>query len=220
MLIVLQKVLEAEDVARVRGELEKAEWREGAATAGAAARPVKHNLQALNVAPLTEFVREALVRHSVFRGAAHMKRMSGPMFSKYEPGMTYGPHVDNAVMGAGEGRVRTDIAFTIFLSEPDSYDGGALTIESVAGPQAIRLKAGDAVLYPANSIHHVSEVTRGVRLAAVGWAQSQIRDPAQREILFDLSIARARFADAGGSRDNLLLMDKVTANLLRMWADF
>ncbi len=219
MLIVLQKVLEAEDVARVRGELEKAEWREGTATAGAAARPVKHNLQAANVAPLAEFVREALVRHPVFRGAAHMKRMSGPMFSKYEPGMTYGPHVDNAVMGAGEARVRTDISFTVFLSEPDAYEGGALTMETLAGPQAIRLKSGDAVLYPSNSIHHVSEVTRGVRLAAVGWVQSQIRDSAQREILFDLSIARARFADANASRDNLLLLDKATSNLLRLWVD-
>src|SRR5690606_17641083 len=126
------------------------------------------------------------------------------MFSRYEPGMTYGDHTDDALMGAGEDKVRTDLAFTIFLAERDSYEGGALVVESALGEQEIVLDAGDAILYPAGSIHRVAPVTAGARLAAVGWVESFVADAGRREILFDLSVARERLAGAGVPREELL----------------
>ncbi|MGE0044588.1 MAG: Fe2+-dependent dioxygenase [Hyphomonadaceae bacterium] len=219
MMLLLQGVLEAEDVERVRKELEAADWQDGRATAGRNAREVKNNLQLTGQEALTAFVSEALHRHSIFKNAAHPKALSKILLSKYEPGMTYGPHIDNAIMGKAGPRIRADLAFTIFLVEPNTYEGGELTIETPIGPQKVKLRAGDAILYPAGSIHHVTPVTKGVRYAAVGWVQSQIRDAGQREIIFDLGLARARLQEAGASRDNLLLIDKAASNLLRMWAD-
>jgi len=222
MSVILQQVLEADDVARVCGELEGLAWVAGTRTAGASARGVKHNLQADGAHPrvqaLERFVVEALRRHPLFAIAARPARLTRVMFSRYEPGMTYGAHTDDALMGKGEDTLRTDLAFTLFLSQPDVYEGGALTIESALGEQAIKLEAGDAILYPCGAIHHVASVTTGVRLAAVGWVQSFVADAAQREILFDLSVARTRLAESGAEREHLLLLDKSISNLLRMWA--
>ncbi|MGE3142165.1 MAG: Fe2+-dependent dioxygenase [Hyphomonadaceae bacterium] len=217
MMIVLAGVLEAEDLLRVRAELEGAVWRDGRATAGPAARAVKQNLQAAGLGALGAFVLAALKRHPLFEIAARPKKISPVLFSRYEPGMEYGPHTDDALMGAEEDRLRTDLAFTVFLSDPDSYAGGALTIESAAGEQALRLSAGDAVLYSANTIHHVAPVKAGARLAAVGWAQSFVRDAGQREMLFDLSMLRAELGDS--PRATRLKLDKTISNLLRMWAE-
>jgi PKHD-type hydroxylase len=121
-------------------------------------------------------------------------------------------------MGAHGDKLRTDLAFTLFLADRADYDGGALVVQSALGDQEIALEAGDAILYPAGSIHYVAPVTRGVRLAAVGWIESFIPDAPQREILFDLSVTRARLAEAGVARDDLLPLDKSISNLLRMWA--
>jgi PKHD-type hydroxylase len=218
MMIVLSGVLEAEDVGRVRRELGGAVWRDGKATAGPAAREVKHNLQAKPVAALAEFVEAALRRHPMFEIAARPKRVSRVMFSRYEPGMSYGPHTDDALMGGGGERLRADLAFTLFLSDPADYEGGALTIATSGAEQAVRLDAGSAILYPAGTIHHVAPVVRGERLAAVGWVQSLVRDAAAREILFDLSVARGRLAPSA-VREDMLLLDKAISNLLRMWGE-
>ena len=222
MLIVLQEVLVAEDIARVRAQLAAVRWVSGKRTAGVAARSVKHNLQADAEDPrrqgLDRFLLDALRRHALFDVAARPKRISPLLVSRYEPGMTYGAHTDDALMGAGEHRLRTDVAFTLFLSDLDAYDGGALIVHSAHGDQEIRLGAGDAILYPAGSIHQVSPVTRGARLAAVGWIESHIPDASARELLFDLSNARARLAGAGAAREDLLVLDRVASNLLRMWA--
>lgn len=222
MGIVLQGVLAAEDLARVRRDLEAGPWRPGKRTAGAAARAVKDNLQAdgadARVRALETFVVEALRRHPLFEIAARPLRMSRLLFSRYEPGMQYGAHTDDALMGGDGAKLRTDLAFTLFLAERASYEGGALVLDSALGEQEIALEAGDAVLYPATSIHRVAPVTRGVRLAAVGWVQSTIADAARREILFDLSVARTRLADSGAEREQLLLLDKSISNLLRLWA--
>jgi PKHD-type hydroxylase len=222
MSVILQRVLEAEDLERVRRELAGLTWGSGKRTAGAAARGVKENLQADGADPRTQalerFVAEAMRRHPLFDIAARPARLSRLLFSRYEPGMTYGAHTDDALMGAGEDKLRTDLAFTLFLADRDSYDGGALVVQSALGEQEIALEAGDAILYPAGSIHHVAPVTRGARLAAVGWVQSHIADAGQRETLFDLSVARARLAEAGAAREDLLRLDKSISNLLRMWA--
>ncbi len=222
MSLVLQEVLAPEDLENVRRELGELEWSSGKRTAGAAARGVKENLQADGSDPrvqqLERFVVDALKRHPLFEIAARPARLSRLLFSRYEPGMTYGAHTDDALMGAGDDKLRTDLAFTIFLAARESYDGGELVIESPLGEQSIGLEAGDAILYSAGSIHHVAPVTRGVRLAAVGWIQSHIADVTQREILFDLSVARQRLAPAGVDREELLRLDKSISNLLRMWA--
>jgi PKHD-type hydroxylase len=167
---------------------------------------------------LAHFVLDALRRHPLFEAAARPAKISRLLFSRYEPGMEYGSHVDDALMGAGEARLRTDLAFTLFLSDPAAYEGGALVVESALGEQAVKLEAGSAFLYPAGSIHRVASVSSGVRLTAVGWIQSHVGDAAQRDILFDLSVARSRLAESGAIRENLLLIDKSISNLLRMWS--
>lgn len=222
MSIVLHRVLEAADLARVRAELGGLTWKGGKRTAGQTARQVKENLQADGDDPrtlaLARFITDALQRHPLFEIAARPAKLSRILFSRYEPGMEYGPHTDDALMGAGEERLRTDLAFTLFLSEHGSYEGGALVIESALGEQSIELEAGDAFLYPAGSIHHVAPVSSGIRLAAVGWIQSHVASEAERETLFDLSMARARLAAAGAAREDLLRIDRSISNLLRMWA--
>lgn len=222
MTHILHAVLTSEDLARVQRELASLPWKPGKRTAGPAARGVKENLQAdgedSRTQALERFVADALKRHAVFEIAARPARLTRLLFSRYEPGMTYGLHTDDAIMGRGEMRVRTDLAFTIFLNEPSAYEGGALAVDSSLGEQEIKLDAGDAILYPAGSIHQVKPVTEGVRFAAVGWAQSLIADASQRELLFDLSITRTRLAEAGAAREELLRLDKAVSNLLRMWA--
>lgn len=222
MSIILQGVLAPEDLTRVRNGLAELGWRSGKRTAGAAARGVKENLQADGADPRTQaleaFVTEALRRHPLFEIVARPARLTRLLFSRYEPGMTYGAHTDDALMGPSGEKLRTDLAFTIFLADRDSYDGGALVIDSALGEQEIKLDAGDAILYPAGSIHFVAPVTQGARLAAVGWVQSFIADAAQRDVLFDLSVARDRLAQAGAPRQDLLPLDKSISNLLRMWA--
>ncbi len=222
MSVILQQVLGAEDLERVRRDLGEVGWRSGKRTAGAAARGVKENLQADSSDPrvqaLERFVVEALQRHPLFEIAARPARLTRVMFSRYEPGMAYGAHTDDALMGLGEDKLRTDLAFTIFLAEREAYEGGGLTIDSALGEQEIKLDAGDAILYPAGSIHYVAPVTQGARLAAVGWVQSFIADAAQREVLFDLSVTRGRLAQAGAVREDLLAIDKAISNLTRMWA--
>jgi PKHD-type hydroxylase len=222
MSLILQEVLAAEDLERVRAVPREIVWSSGKRTAGAAARSVKENLQADGADPrvkeLERFVLDALRRHPMFEIAARPARISRLLFSRYEPAMTYGAHTDDALMGAEDNKLRTDLAFTLFLTDRDSYDGGELVVESALGEQSIGLEAGDAILYPAGSIHHVAPVTRGARLAAVGWIQSFVPDLSQREILFDLSVARGRLAQSGVARDELLRLDKSISNLLRMWA--
>ncbi|MBL8530844.1 MAG: Fe2+-dependent dioxygenase [Hyphomonadaceae bacterium] len=222
MFVILQGVLEPEDVARARRECAALPWRAGKHTAGAAARRVKDNLQADGADPRTQaleaFVSEALRRHPLFEIAARPAKISRLLFSRYAQGMTYGAHTDDALMGPPNARLRSDVAFTLFLASADEYDGGALVIDSALGEQDIKLAAGDAILYPAGTIHHVAPVTRGERIAAVGWVQSAVAEAGRREILFDLSVARARLGEAGAAREELLRLDKSISNLLRLWA--
>lgn len=219
MRIAIANVLPSDELKTIRESAETIRFLDGRATAGFAAREVKHNRQAdaldRNAAAISQQIAERILSNELFQLAARPKTLASVMLSKYEPGMQYGRHVDDALMGG----VRADIAFTLFLSDPRSYDGGELIIESAAGDDAVKLDAGAMIVYPANSLHRVAQVTCGERLAVVGWARSFIRDEARRELLFDLDTARKRLYARDGKSEDYDLLAKSSANLLRMWAE-
>ncbi len=199
-------------------------WRDGRATAGSAARAVKHNLQAvMTSAParaLAEELQKALAAHPVVRAAAQPRRFSALMISKTAGGGHYGLHVDNALMQTAAGEMlRSDLSFTLFLTPPDAYDGGELVIHSAGGTQEVKGAAGTVVLYPSTALHEVRPVTRGERIVAVGWIESMVPDEAARAILFDLENLRADLRAAlPAQAPASLTLDKTIANLLRRWA--
>jgi PKHD-type hydroxylase len=217
MQIVIGNVLSAEELNSLRTALARAQFVDGRETAGFSARLVKNNLQAADrrLETLRALVAERILGNELFRLAVRPKALTPLMFSRYDPGMQYGSHVDDALMDG----MRTDVSFTLFLSEPESYDGGELVIESAAGEDAVKLAAGALVAYPSTSLHHVAAVTRGARYAAVGWARSLIRDAARRELLFDLDTARRQLFARNGKTAEFDLISKSTANLLRMWME-
>ncbi|HEX8233097.1 MAG TPA: Fe2+-dependent dioxygenase [Caulobacteraceae bacterium] len=218
-MLMIEGVLAAEDLERVRAGLAQAPFRDGRATAGGEARKVKANRQALGsdgtVGALARFVAQALARNELLQLYARPAKCSPVMFNRYGPGERYGLHTDDAFMAEGEERLRTDLSFTLFLSEPDSYDGGELVVIGSEGERAVKLPAGSLILYPTGALHRVAEVTAGERLAAVGWIQSLLRRSDQRELLFDL----ARLRRAVGAGESRLLLDKSLGALLRMWGE-
>jgi PKHD-type hydroxylase len=229
VILCLAGVLDAARLAAVRRLLATARFEPGEATAGWHARGVKHNEQAVGTDPAARAaaaaVADALRAHPVFAAAVLPRRLRPVLFSRCRVGDFYGPHVDDALMG-GTIPVRTDVAVTVFLTPAADYAGGELVLETAGGEQEFRLAAGDAVAYPATSLHRVAPVTAGERLAAVTWVQSLVRDPARREVLFDLDTARrASFGNADGMGlpragvDTFQLLAKTYANLLRMWAE-
>jgi len=219
MITVIADVLDATETAAARDTLAKVAFVDGRATAGWHARLVKNNLQAASadglVTGLKESIAAKISANPLFRLAARPKSLTPLILSRYEAGMAYGSHVDDALMNG----VRSDVSFTLFLSDPDAYDGGALVIETSSGEEDIKLPAGSLVAYPSTTLHRVAEVTKGARLAAVGWARSFIRDPSQRELLFDLDTARQRIFQKDGKTAEFDLLSKTSANLLRMWAE-
>jgi PKHD-type hydroxylase len=218
MFYLLADVMTPAAIASARALLGKATFADGRATAGRHARLVKNNLQAAADAGVDALRRElaaAIAGNRMFQLAARPKALSPLILSRYEPGMAYGSHVDDALMQG----MRTDVSFTLFLSDPDAYDGGALVIETTGGEEEIKPAAGTLVAYPATSLHRVQPVTRGARLAAVGWARSFVRDAARRELLFDLDLARERLFAREGKTAEFDLLSKSAANLLRMWAE-
>jgi len=202
-------------------ELQQRAFADGKLTASGYARDVKHNLQLQRTGPqvseMDKLVFAAFARSAEFQSFAMPRRMAAPIFSRYDPGMEYGSHVDNALMGGASG-VRSDLSVTLFLSPPDSYEGGELVIEMAVGEQQIKLDAGEAIVYPSSSVHHVAPVTSGARFAAVTWVQSVIRDERMRAILYDLHRAMAH-PDAARSPELLLLLSKSYNNLLRYAAE-
>jgi PKHD-type hydroxylase len=217
MILCVSAVADAGTLERLAARLEAGAFRDGRDSAGWHAKTVKNNRQLADAAAVA-LCREAIERNEVIRAAALPRRMLAPLIVRYEPGMAYGTHVDDALMGREE-LVRTDLALTLFLDAPDSYEGGELVIDSAGGEQSIKLPAGSAVLYPATSLHRVAPVTRGRRHAAVTWIQSLVRDPAQRELLFDLDQARRAIFQRDGKSREFDLLAKSHANLLRMWAE-
>ncbi len=219
-MIILDDVLSPIEVAQICDGLANAPFRDGRATTGAAARRVKDNEQARGddrqVIELSRIVRSVLEMNSGFSALVRPSRWSNLIFSRYGPGQQYGRHTDNAAMYDEHGRpLRTDISFTLFLADPADYDGGALRVEALEGVSEVRPSAGSVAIYPTGQVHGVTAVTRGARLACVGWVQSVVRRADQRELLFDLERARGSAPEG----ETQLLLDKAIGNLLRMWGE-
>jgi len=223
MILCIGNILTPEQVSRISAALDDGQFEDGRKTAGWHARLVKNNEQMASGSAqgkeLRAEVEAPLTGPPVFQMAVRPRRMTPILFSRYRDGMTYGNHVDDPVMGRGDNRIRTDISFTLFLDDPDSYDGGELVTDTTAGEQSYKLPAGSAVIYPSSTLHRVEPVTRGQRRVAIGWIQSTIRDPAQREVLFDLDTARRQIFEREGKTAEFDLLTKSLANLQRFWAE-
>ncbi|NJM30553.1 MAG: Fe2+-dependent dioxygenase [Rhizobiales bacterium] len=219
MLLQIADVLSAETVLAMRQSLEReaASFVSGKASAGWYAKDVKNNDQSAGSAAQAamEQAKAALLANPVFQSAVRPKAFVKTLVSRYRPGMAYGRHVDDALMGG----MRTDMSFTLFLSDPATYEGGEIVIESADGESDFKLPAGHMVLYQTTSLHHVAEVTRGERLAIVGWVRSFIRSAEQRETLFELDQAVAGLRQNGAERKLMDHVLKVRNTLIRMWAE-
>jgi PKHD-type hydroxylase len=221
MLLIVPGVLKPDELKLAREWLAGAQFVDGKASAGAAARRVKNNLEAERggLGRLDELVMGALARHPAYRGGALPLHAATPLYIRYAPGMAYGEHLDDPIMGTGGVMYRSDVAVTVFLSAPGEYDGGELVIRHAAGEQSVKLPAGDAVLYPAGTIHRVSPVTRGERLVAVTWVQSAVRDPARRELLYGLNLAREKLLQEAPAAEATAQVNAAYLNLIRMWSE-
>lgn len=226
MLLPIPALLRPEEVAALRALIDAADWEDGNATSGHQARLVKHNLQLPEDGEAArsagQIVLAALSGNPLFIAAALPLRIYPPMFNSYAGGQTYGLHVDNAMrLRAGtDWRVRCDLSMTVFLEDPAAYDGGELTIETRFGAQAVKLAAGDAVLYPSSSLHMVQPVTRGRRVASFFWIQSMVRDDAARDTLFELDQSIQTLAAQVGQGDPAIVrLTGIYHNLLRQWAE-
>ncbi|MEX0619253.1 MAG: Fe2+-dependent dioxygenase [Pseudohongiellaceae bacterium] len=224
MFIRVPKFLNEEHLRFMDQVIATADFREGAATAGGLARAVKNNLQ-MDIQSnehrdeLFTRVNQLILTNRVTRSSIMPRRMSLPVISQYKPGMTYGWHIDNPIMYVGAHPMRADVACTVFLNNSSDYDGGVLTVNSPAGDVSIRLEQGDAVFYPANNRHQVTEVTRGTRHALVFWIQSMIQDSAKRELMWELEIACEKVRRDTPESEALLSIQKAQTSLLRMWSD-
>jgi Uncharacterized iron-regulated protein len=226
MLTVIPDLLDAATVAQVRALIDAAEWVDGNVTSGHQSALAKRNLQLPEDAPQAkqagQIVLDALGACPLFIAAALPLKVFPPLFNSYAGGQAFGTHVDNAVrIQAGTGfRVRSDLSITIFLEEPQAYDGGELTVETNFGVQRVKLPAGHAVLYPSSSLHRVEPVTRGRRVASFFWLQSMVRDDAARQMLFDLDSSIQQLAvELAHDHAQVIRLTGVYHNLLRRWAE-
>lgn len=225
MLLHVPNLLTKEQVAACRDRLDRAEWRDGRITAGAQSAKVKANLQieegSADARELGEMVVRALERNPLFIAAALPRHVFPPLFNRYESGMSFGTHIDNAIrqVPGTSHRIRTDVSATLFLSGPEEYEGGELVVEDSYGAHKVKLPAGDMVLYPATSLHNVSPVTAGVRLAAFFWVQSLVKDDGERSLLFDLDTAIRDLTQSGPDNPALVKLTGCYHNLLRRWSE-
>ena len=225
MLVQVTAVLTAEEVQSVRTRLAGAAWTDGRLTAGYRSAEVKTNLQVPQSDPAAaqagELVVRALERNAMFVSATLPHHVYPPLFNRYQPGMSFGAHIDNAVrqIPGTAHRLRTDVSATLFLSAPQEYDGGELVIEDLYGAQRVKLSAGDMVVYPASSLHRVEPVTRGARDAAFFWIQSMVRDDGARALLYDMDLSIRELTARGADSHSLLRLTGCYHNLIRRWAD-
>lgn len=223
MLNEIPSLLPDADQVKIQALLGDAVWQSGTDSAGAQAGQVKHNEEmdqsCASWAAINQMVVPQLYAHPLFQSMALPSKVSAAFISRCLSGMHYGQHIDNPIMGTQNARYRSDIAVTVFLSDPETYDGGELCIQSQFGPVSVKLAAGSAVVYPASSLHEVTPVTRGERIVCALWAQSLVRDSKQRELLHELDEARQALIQTTPKALVTKKVDQVYANLLRMWAD-
>ena len=226
MLLHIPGVLSSAEVSAFRKELDGANWIDGRGTAGHLSLPVKNNAQLHFGDPVAMKLGDRILgrlEHSpMFLSAALPQRILPPLFNRYAGGEFYGPHLDGAIrpVDGTRHRIRTDLSATLMLTDPSDYDGGELVIEDAFGPRSIKLPAGDMVLYPGTSIHHVEPVTRGVRTASFFWVQSMVREDGDRTLLFQLDTSIQRMTrESQAERENVVQLTNVYHNLLRRWAD-
>lgn len=225
MLLSIPDVLTPDEVADARARLDAADWLDGRVTAGHQSARVKQNQQLPEdhpvAAALGQMILGALQRHPLFVSAALPLKVFPPLFNRYQGGQSFGSHVDNAIrqVPGTPHRIRTDLSATLFFRDPDEYDGGELCVEDTYGVHRVKLPAGDMVLYPSTSLHHVTPVTRGARVASFFWIQSLIRDDGQRTILFDLDTAIQRITVDVPDHPAAVQLTSVYHNLLRQWAE-
>lgn len=226
MLICVPDVLSKETVAKFRSAMDAAEWEDGASTAGAQPRSVKSNEQLPPDGELSRRLGERLlqiiVAHPGFVSAAIPRSIYPPMFNRYRVGHRFGVHVDNAVRGdpSTGTRIRADLAVTVFLSEPEEYDGGELVVDDAYDSHEVKLPAGALAVYPASDLHMVAPVTRGVRVASFFWVQSMIRKESARDVIYDLDMAIQELAPRlGGDDEDVMKLGGVYHNLIRHWSE-
>jgi PKHD-type hydroxylase len=224
MLLHVPNILDREQVARFRQLLDQASWTDGRETVGPQGAKVKRNLQLPDASPLREQlgreVLDALARHPLYHAATLPLRTLIPRFNRYEGGGQYGFHIDGAVMALPNGeQLRSDISCTLFLAEPEDYDGGELVISDTYGEHEVKLPAGDIIIYPSSSLHRVMPVTRGARLAAFFWVQSLVRDDSKRRMLFELDTAIQTLTRTGADEQAVLQLTGLYHNLLRQWGE-
>jgi PKHD-type hydroxylase len=225
MLLHVPEVLSAAEVAEARRLLDGADWVDGNVTSGPQSAKAKKNMQIPEHHPVAQQVGEtilrALQRNALFISAALPLKVFPPLFNRYQGGQAFGTHIDNAIrtVAGTPHRVRTDLSATLFLCEPDEYDGGELSVEDTYGVHSVKLPAGHMVLYPASSLHHVRPVTRGARVASFFWIQSMVREDAERALLFDLDTAIQGLQRDVADHPATVQLTGVYHNLLRRWAD-
>jgi PKHD-type hydroxylase len=223
MLLQLKNVLDASKLSNMREVLSKVTFIDGKHSAGQAASRVKNNEEMKQGTQQADYLDHLLIgslaENTDFRSGALPYRVAQPVFARYTQGMQYGNHVDDPIMGSGAEKFRTDVSITVFLNEPEDYDGGELIINTSYGEKAVKLPAGSAVIYPSASVHRVAEITRGERLAAIVWLQSMVRDPVQRELLYELDQARNTLLSSNPDATETQQVDHSYVNLLRMWSE-
>ncbi|MEM9217633.1 MAG: Fe2+-dependent dioxygenase [Cyanobacteria bacterium P01_F01_bin.150] len=221
MIVRIPGVLSANEVSQLHKILETAEFVDGKLTAGWYAKKVVHDHQFPDNAARTirDTVHTALYRNPLFQAAVHPKQIHSISVSRYNAGMADGRQADNALMKVGDNQWRSDVSFTVFLNDPNTYDGGELVIEGVDDERAYKLEAGMAIAYPSSTLYRVDPILKGMRLVATGWVQSWVRDPTKREILFELDTVRRSLLVQHGKTNEFDLLSKNIANLLRQWAE-
>jgi PKHD-type hydroxylase len=226
MLLHIPQVFTKDEVRWLRERLDAGQWADGNMTSGHQSATAKRNLQlpedSAEAKAVSALVVQALNANPMFVSAALPHTVFPPLFNRYEGGGEFGTHVDNAIrqQRGGSLRIRSDLSATLFLSDPEDYDGGELVIEEMYGPQTVKLPAGDLVLYPSKSLHRVTPVTRGARVSSFMWLQSLVRDDADRETLFRMDVAIQRVALEKGPKDQAVIeLTGVYHNLLRRWAE-
>ncbi|MGH6769399.1 MAG: Fe2+-dependent dioxygenase [Xanthobacteraceae bacterium] len=225
MMVHIPNVLSADQVARCNDVMQRAAWVDGRVTAGHQSEQVKNNLQlpedSTEARELGGMVMNALGRSALFFSAVLPKEVFPPLFNRYDAGMTFGSHVDNAIRGYLNTplRIRTDISATLFISAPGDYDGGELVVQDTYGTHAVKLPAGDMIVYPGTSLHHVTPITRGSRIASFFWIQSMIRDVTHRSLLFDLDMSIVKLKQDHPQHPSIVQLTAIYHNLLRQWSE-